>query len=93
MTSLEQRAAFAPYGFSVDLSEAQIAFTAASPREFVATELRVHPAWIAARSVLEPRGELQAVRDRALEVSTAANEDPAGFRVTSRYVVATARRD
>jgi SAM-dependent methyltransferase len=84
--------AFAPHGFSIDLSEEQLAFTAASPREFVERELRVHPAWIAARAVLEPRGEMQAVRDRALEIFEAANEDSAGFRVTSRYVVATARR-
>jgi SAM-dependent methyltransferase len=85
--------AFAPQGFSVDLSEEHLAFTAASPQEFVETELRVHPGWIAARAVLEPRGEMQAVRDRALEIFKAANEDPAGFRITSRYVVATARRE
>jgi SAM-dependent methyltransferase len=85
--------AFAPYGFSVDLSEEHLAFTAASPQEFVATELRVHPGWIAARTVLEPRGEMRAVRDRVLEIFETANEDPAGFRVTSRYVVATARRE
>ncbi|HME01673.1 MAG TPA: class I SAM-dependent methyltransferase [Solirubrobacteraceae bacterium] len=85
--------AFAPHGFSVDLSEEQLAFIAASPLEFVETELRVHPGWIAARAVLEPRGEMQTVRDRALEIFEAANEDTGGFRVTSRYVVATARRE
>jgi SAM-dependent methyltransferase len=85
--------AFAPHGFSIDLSEEQLAFTAASPQEFVETELRVNPGWLAARAVLEPRREMQAVRDRALEIFEAANEDPAGFRVTSRYVVATARRE
>jgi len=84
--------AFAPHRFHVDLSEEQLAFIAASPLDFVETELRVHPGWIAARAVLEPRGEMQAVRDRALEIFEAANEDPAGFRVTSQYVVATARR-
>jgi len=84
--------AFAPHGFSVALSEEQLAFTAASPQEFVETELRVHPGWIAARAVLEPRGEMQTVRDRALEIFEAANEELGGFRVTSRYVVATARR-
>jgi SAM-dependent methyltransferase len=84
---------FAPHGFSIDLSEQQLAFTAASPQQFLDTELRVHPAWIAARATLEPRGEMQAVRDRALEIFEAANEDPAGFRVTSSYVVATAHRE
>jgi SAM-dependent methyltransferase len=85
--------AFAPHGFSIDLSEEQLAFTAASPQEFVETELRVHPGWIAARAVLEPRDEMQAVRNRVLEIFETANEDPVGFRVTSRYVVATARRE
>jgi SAM-dependent methyltransferase len=83
---------FAPHGFSIDLNQEQLAFTAGSAQEFVDTELRVHPGWIAARALLEPRGEMQAVRDRTLEIFESANEDPAGFRVTSRYVVATARR-
>lgn len=85
--------AFAPHGYSIHLSEQQLAFTAASPEAFADTELRIHPAWIAARAVIEPRGEMQAVRDRALEIFETANEDPAGFRVTSHYVVATARRE
>jgi hypothetical protein len=71
---------------------ARLAFTAASAEEFVDTELRVHPGWIAARALLEPRDEMQAVRDRVLEIFEAANEDAAGFQITSRYVVTTARR-
>lgn len=82
----------APYGFSIDLNEERLAFTAASPEEFVDTELRVHPGWIAARAVLEPRGEMEGIRERALEIFESANEDPPGFRITSRYVVTTARR-
>jgi hypothetical protein len=83
---------FAPLDLSIELAEEQLAFTAASPQEFIDTELRVHPGWIAARAVLEPQGKMQAVRDRAVEVFETANEDPAGFRVTSSYVVVTARR-
>jgi hypothetical protein len=56
------------------------------------TELSANPVWIAARTVLEPRGELRAVRDHALAILEAANEDPGAFRVASRYVVSTARR-
>jgi hypothetical protein len=59
---------FAPNGFSIDLSEEQLAFNASSPKEFLDTELRVHPGWIAARAVLEPRGEMHAVCDRTLEI-------------------------
>ena len=42
--------------------------------------------------MLEPRGELDALRERTLAILTAAGEDGEGFRVTSRYVVAIARR-
>jgi SAM-dependent methyltransferase len=83
---------FAALGFSIDLAEAQLAFTAASPAQFLDAELRFHPGWIAARAILEPRGGLQPVRERALEILETANEDPAGFRVTSHYVVTTAHR-
>jgi hypothetical protein len=84
---------FAGLGFSVELQEHSLAFSASSPREFVEQELRDHPGWIAARAALEPRGELQALRDRVLEVFEAANEEPGAFRVRSSYVVATATRE
>jgi hypothetical protein len=51
-----------------------------------------HPLAVAGRAVLDPRGEGQALRDRMLAIYEAANEDPDAFCVTSRYVVATARR-
>jgi SAM-dependent methyltransferase len=82
---------FAPHGFSVGTHEERLAFTAASPRDFIDTEFREHPLWAAARAVLEPRGEVQAVLDRELQILEAANEEPGAFRLTSRYVVATAR--
>jgi hypothetical protein len=80
------------HGFSIDLREDQLTFNAPSPKELLDTELRVHPRWIAARTVLEPCGKMQAVRDRALEILLTANEEPTGFRVTSPYAVITARR-
>ena len=87
------RGLFAPHGFSIDLSEEELAFNASAPKEFLDTEWRVHPGWIAARAVLERCGRMQAVRDRALEIFLSANEHSTGFRVTSPYVVITARRD
>jgi SAM-dependent methyltransferase len=81
-----------PHGFSVEVTEEALAFTAASPEEFVEAELRDHPAWIAARAVLEPRGGLAAVRARILDLFAAANEEPGAFRLTSRYALATAIR-
>ena len=83
---------FGPFGFSIEVHEGRLSFTGDSPVEFVESELRDHPAWIAGRAVLEPRGETGAVRDRAREIFAAANEEPGGFRVRSRYVVATLRR-
>jgi SAM-dependent methyltransferase len=79
-------------GFSVTRHEHTIGFTAASPRAFIDAELRDHPQWVACREVLEGRGRLESVREQALNILEAANEDPSGFRVTSRYVIAMARR-
>ena len=81
-----------PHGFSVELNSQQLTFTANSPSEFFNTELRVHPAWIAARAILEPRGEMQALHERVLEIFEDANEDQSAFRVTSDYVVVAASR-
>jgi SAM-dependent methyltransferase len=80
------------FGFTVELEEDTLAFTGASPLEFAEAELSDHPVWVATRRVLEPRGEWRELHDRAVEVFVAANEDPAGFRATSRYVIVSARR-
>lgn len=83
---------FAPFGFSLAVQEERLAFTAASAQAFLESEFRDHPMWAAGRSVLEPRGEMEAVRDRALAILDAANEDPDGFQITSSYVVASLQR-
>ncbi len=54
---------------------------AAAAAEF---ELADHPIWVGTREVLESRGDWQALRERAIERFTSANEDPAAFCVTSR---------
>jgi hypothetical protein len=76
----------------VTIEEQSLAFAAKSPRDYVNTESANHPLAVAGRAVLEPRGEAEALRGRMLSIYEAANEVPDGFRVTSRYVVATARR-
>lgn len=83
---------FGPHGFAIHTEEQPIAFTAPSVRAYVEGEFHNHPMIVSGHAILEPRGEAQAVLDRTLEIFEAANEDPAAFRVTSRYVVATARR-
>ena len=83
---------FGPHGFSVSTREESLAFTAGSPSEFLDAELRNHPLWVSGRELLKQRGELDATRDRALKILETRNEDPNAFRVTSDYIVATARR-
>jgi SAM-dependent methyltransferase len=83
---------FAPHGFDATVEEQRLAFTGSSPRDYLDAESVNHPLAVAGRAVLESRGETAALRDRMLSIYEAANEDPDGFRVTSRYTVATARR-
>jgi SAM-dependent methyltransferase len=84
-------ALFGPLGFELALEEHQIAFTAPSPRAYL-DEQAHHPSAIAGQAVLGPRGAADALLERMLAIYEAGNEDPAAFRVTSRYVVATLRR-
>jgi ubiquinone/menaquinone biosynthesis C-methylase UbiE len=83
---------FAPHGFSVAVEPGQVAFTASSAREYLEIQGRDHPMSVAGQALLESRGEAEGLRDRALGVLEAGNEDPKAFRVTSRYVVAIATR-
>lgn len=71
------------FGREVELTEHELAFTAESPQAFVEREFADHPLWRA--------NDAPDRREQVLAVVARANEDPAAFRVTSRYVVATAR--
>jgi hypothetical protein len=82
---------FAPSGFEITTYEQCLSFTASSPHEYLDAESANHPLAIVGRAVLEPRGEAEALRNRMLSIYEAGNEDPDAFRVTSRYIVATAR--
>jgi SAM-dependent methyltransferase len=83
---------FGGFGFEIDVVEHGLLFTADSPLDFLDGEIRDHPAWVAVRGGLEARGALTDLHERLLAVLEAANEDPTGFRVTSRYVVVSGRR-
>ena len=82
---------FAPHGFAVEVEPHEISFGARSAREFVEAEAGNHPLAVAGRAVLGPRGGSEALNERLVAMYEEANEDPGGFRVTSRYVVATIR--
>jgi SAM-dependent methyltransferase len=81
-----------PHGFEVEIAEEELAFTSRSSRDYLEVESGEHPLWVAGRAVLEPLGRVDALREQALEILERGNEDPKAFRVTSRYIVATARR-
>ena len=51
------------------------------------------PSFGAGLRILGQLGQAEALRARLLAILENGNEDPTSFRVTSRYVVATARRD
>ena len=82
---------FAPHALEVTVEEQQIAFSAPSARAYLEEQAR-HPLAVAGQAVLGPRGESEALAERMLAIYEAANKDPEAFRVTSRYVVATAAR-
>jgi SAM-dependent methyltransferase len=82
---------FAPHGFGVSVAEQRLAFTASSARAYVDQQAG-HPLAVAGQAVLGPRGESEPLRERMVAIYEAANEDPDAFRVTSRYIVASARR-
>jgi SAM-dependent methyltransferase len=83
---------FGPHGFSVTVAPGELAITAPSAREYLEIQGRDHPMSVAGRALLDSHGVGEVVGERALGVLEAANEEPGAFRVTSRYVVATATR-
>jgi hypothetical protein len=92
----EQRGALlnllAPHGFSVEVKHHALAFAASSAQEFVDDQAQKHPLAVAGLSILEQLGQAEALRTRLLRILENGNEDTGKFRVTSRYIVATARR-
>jgi SAM-dependent methyltransferase len=82
----------APHGFSVQVRHHALAFAASSAQEFLDDQAQNHPMAVAGLSVLEQLGQAQALRTRLLGILENGNEDASKFRVTSRYIVATARR-
>ncbi len=79
---------FEPLGRESQVSERAITFTAHSARDWVENESREHPMAAAARPLLEQAGRAEELERRLIEHYESANEDPDGFRVTSRYTVA-----
>ena len=77
-------------GFDVTVDHEFLAFTAPSAQAYL-DEQNDHPLAVAGRAVLDQQGRSDALRERMLAIFDAANEDSQAFRVTARYVIATAR--
>lgn len=80
---------FAPYGLQVSAEQHSLAFTAPSPAEYLDREASSHPVALAGLGVLSQRGMADEARGQFLEILQRGNEDPSGFRCTSRYIVAS----
>ena len=85
-------ALLAPYGFTLEVQQHSLEFTASSPQDYLDGESRNHPLAVAGLGLLAQVGRAEAVRARLLQILEAGNEDPGSFLSTSRYIVATARR-
>jgi SAM-dependent methyltransferase len=83
---------FEPHGFTTTLTEHSLSFGAPSIEEFMRIEGENHPLAIEARPVLDRAGRAEEVREGMRRIYEEGNEDPSGFRITSRYAVAELRR-
>lgn len=85
-------ALFGPHGFSVEIAERTLAFTASSAADYLTAESTNHPLAVAGFRVLDQQGRADGVFARLLSILEEGNEVRDGFQVTSRYVVASAHR-
>lgn len=77
-------------GLTVSMEELPIVFTADSPEAYVELDATTHPMWLDGFQALATVGAGEDVlRVPALAALREINEDPAAFRATSRYVIAT----
>lgn len=86
------RALFAPHAVSLAFDERALPFTADSPDAWVREQAEHHPLWLGTRRLLGPE-RFGTLERELVDILHAANEDQAGLRVTSPYVVVTITRD
>ncbi len=76
---------------TVEVTEHDLSFTAASPEAWFAEQEAHHPVWRWGRRQMTEEG-WERLREESEALLSQANEDPAAFRTTSRYLVVTAHR-
>ena len=86
------RGLFERLGARVAIDEATMTFAAASPAAWFEEQECHHPIWRGVREALNALpGEWDGVRARSIAHLEAGNEDPTALRVTSPYLLITAR--
>jgi SAM-dependent methyltransferase len=75
-------------GGEVEFEDAEVAFSASSVEEYF-ERIQIHPMHVSTRPLLERAGTYDQVREQIVDIFRERNEDPGGFRVTSRYRIAT----
>lgn len=83
---------FGGYDMNLSVEQHELAFTAASPEEFLDIERRSHPLAIAGFEVLERMGRDEMAHGQLRRILEDGNEDRSAFKSTGRYVVVTAAR-
>lgn len=78
------RELFGAHGIEPAIEPVELAFEAASPEAFADDWLDRHPMWLTARDELGAE-RYAALRAPLIDALRAGNEDPDGFRATSRY--------
>lgn len=86
------RALAAGHGATVDFEEGEVAFVGESPDAYFAASEANHPMSLHGRALLEQVGTYPQVREEALDVLRAHNEDPDRFRATTRYRIIKVHR-
>lgn len=82
----------ARHNAEIQVHDAHLIITGASPEAYFATNEQTHPMSVASRPVLERAGTYSGVREQAIAILREANEDPHAFRVSSPYRVIEVRR-
>jgi SAM-dependent methyltransferase len=77
----------AAQGATLEADEGRLVIEGASPEAYFADGERYHPMSVATRPLVERGSGYATVREEAIAVLRAGNEDPDGFRVTSPYRV------
>ena len=81
-----------PYGFTVSVTEHELAFTAPSARAYLQEQVRDHPLGVTGMELLGRFGQAERVQNELLAILERGNEEATAFRATGRYVVTVARR-